>query len=181
MPSVHSRSVVAVCALVVCTAGCITKSTTEPDEPDPSGRIEFSVSPSRIQWIGPGQNPFCPATNQASAYGPYTLNLRETGGGTVTINGFTAVTTATVGTVLLNNSQLIGLLSQDLTGTSSMSFTAAANQSFSGPPRYSCQPSAGPSALPLFPGGANVVFTVHGVDSNGAAVSSTATLTLDSL
>lgn len=176
----HVTALAAVLSFVLLNWGCVTKSTSEPD--DPEGKIEFALSPSTIQWIGPGVNPFCTVLSQSAAYGPYAFTLRETGGGTVTINGFTAVTTTTTGAVLLNSTTLIGLLAQDLTGTSGASFTLAANQSLTGPPRYSCQPSSGgPNALPNYPAGANVVFTVNGVDSNNTPVTATATLTLEGL
>jgi hypothetical protein len=170
-------------AIALFACGCTTKSSTEPTPdpgpPGPPGRIEFSVSPASVPWspLGPpGFSSYCNANNQTE-FGPFVWTLRETGGGTVTVNRFTARAVSKVVEIEISNlTQLIGLLTQELTGTSGSSFTLQPNQTLTSKERFTCQPTQPGAGTPIFWQGSNLLYTVSGTDSNGTAVSTSATL-----
>jgi len=174
-----------VCVVLAVTMACSKASTTTPS--GPSGHIEFSVSPSSVFWEGtpsapqgPG-SPLCTIAPRLSAWGPFVWTVRETGGGTVTITSFTSTTTNNSGRQLENSQLSMNSMALDFTGTAGASVTLGPNQSLSSHQHASCQTTS-PIGLPLndLATGGVTVFTVSGKDSNGTAVSATATLTLQS-
>lgn len=181
MRPVHHFVVFACLALAVIISGCTTTSSSSSDsQPSgPAGGVEFTVSPSSVSWAPlepPGTfSTYCGSASQTT-FGPFVWTLRETRGGRVSVTAFSARATATGGAQISNLTDLIGLLSSVMTGASGTSITLGPNQTFTSPERFTCQPSQPGAGFPIYFGGSSVLYTVSGQDSNGTAVTSSATL-----
>jgi hypothetical protein len=109
-----------------------------------------------------------------SRWGPFTWTLRETNGAPVTLTSFTATIFTTAG-VQVSSEEIIAGASHDFTGIAAPTLRIPASGTFTSRVVYDCELAT--NGLPSF-GGGRAVYTVNGTDDSGAAVSSTATLTL---
>jgi len=154
-------------------AGC--SSSNSSTAPDTSGRVELTVSPTAVGYAGgAGVGGAICRVPYISRWGPFTWTLRETNGAPVTITSFTYSTFTNAG-VQLSSDEIISATSRDFTGTAAPTIRIPANGTITSRVVYDCELET--NGVPNF-GGGRAVSTVSGTDDSGAAVSSTATLTV---
>jgi hypothetical protein len=158
---------------LIVVLGCSgSRSSTAPSR---QGQIQLTVSPTAVSYAGGAGvgGAICPRPF-TSRWGPYVLNIQETGGVAITITSLRLVVTTVAGNQESDEVITSGI-SQDFTGTPAPALRMPANSSASSRPLYDCERET--NGRPDFPGG-TAVYTASGTDDEGRPVSSTATLTL---
>jgi hypothetical protein len=156
-------------------AGSLGSGPLGPYQPQRSGRIELTVSPTSVSYAGgAGVGGAICQVPDLSRWGPFAWTLRETNGIAVEITSFKYVVTTSAGREV-SNQEIVRSISGDFTGTAAATLRVPAGASLTSRQHYDCELQT--NGAPDFPGG-TAVFTASGRDENGATVSSTATLVL---